>query len=112
VVLRRFYETAPGAPKPAKTGCAYAHGLRPRSTTLPQAALDWEGWWSALSSAVLALQPQSQERSQRYENYGTGDRHTLAEFHLGALLESGLAEAEVLWRSHSSSIIGPIAPQT
>lgn len=73
-------------------------------------AMDWDGWWSGLAAGVPALQEQLQERSRRYGDYGLGDRDTFAEFHLGALLEAGFAEAEVLWRSHTSSIIGAVTP--
>ncbi|HET6160616.1 MAG TPA: class I SAM-dependent methyltransferase [Dongiaceae bacterium] len=72
-------------------------------------ALDWEGWWSALAATVPALSEQLLERSRRFNNYGTGDRDTLSEFHIGTLLEAGFAEVDVLWRSHTSSIIGAIA---
>ena len=45
-----------------------------------------------------------EERARRYAGYGT-DRDGHAGLHLGALLQAGFAEAEVLWRGRSSTIV-------
>jgi hypothetical protein len=95
------------------------HARAPRLEALARAAADaalgavraadpgaegWEAWWEALGREVPALGPLLEERARRYAGYGT-DRDGHAGLHLGALLQAGFAEAEVLWRGRSSTIV-------